>query len=412
MSSRANVPKKTIPQQPESRKRGEGSIYLRGGTWWIRYWRRGHQHRESSHSPDREQALKLLNRRMKEIWAEKQGLQAFVPKAEKVYVDELADELEKQYKLGGGRGLTQFRAHLKPIREAFGEMRAVDVTAKRVDDYIDRRLEDDQRAPGTINRETQLLGQAFRLGIERHQIITAPHIRRLAETNVRQGFFEPNEFEAVVGSLPEYLQDFTRFAYQCAWRKGQIASLTWPDVDRTAGVIQARAEHVKNGRAHKIVLEGELAEIIERRWAARQYSTPSGPGISKYVFHRNGNPIRDPRKAWASACRAAVLARPKLDANGKPVTRIVKGKEQIVMVPSRIFHDLRRSGVRNMVRAGVREGVAMAISGHRTRAVFDRYNITSDEDLRQAVRQTEEHLKRQPVERKVVAIAATVKTKS
>ncbi len=250
------------------------------------------------------------------------------------------------------------------------------------------------------------------LGIERHQIITAPHIRRLAETNVRQGFFEPNEFEAVVGSLPEYLQDFTRFAYQCAWRKGQIASLTWPDVDRTAGVIQARAEHVKNGRAHKIVLEGELAEIIERRWAARQYSTPSGPGISKYVFHRNGNPIRDPRKAWASACRAAVLARPKLDANGKPVTRIVKGKEQIVMVPSRIFHDLRRSGVRNMVRAGVREGVAMAISGHRTRAVFDRYNITSDEDLRQAVRQTEEHLKRQPVERKVVAIAATVKTKS
>jgi integrase len=77
----------------------------------------------------------------------------------------------------------------------------------------------------------------------------------------------------------------------------------------------------------------------------------------------------------------------------------VKGKEQIVMVPSRVFHDLRRSGVWNMVRAGVREGVAMAISGDRTRAVFDRYNITSDDDLRQAVRQIEEHLKAQPVER-------------
>jgi integrase len=396
------------PQRTE-RKRGAGNIYLRGSVYWICYWRRGRRFRESSGSEDPAIAQRKLDKRTKEIWAERQGLAAFVPKAEKTYVDELLDALLKDYKLNGGRGLSQFSSHLKPIREAFGDMRAVDVTSKVVDDYIDACLAGNHdtraKAPTTINRETQLLGQAFALGIQRRLIVTAPHIRHLPERNVRQGFFEKAEFEVVVTHLPEYLQDFCRFAYLCAWRKGQIASLTWADVDRNAGVIVARAENVKNGRAHKIALEAELAEIIERRWAARDYKTTDGnSAVSQYVFHLDGRPVGDFRKAWASTCKAAGLVKPKLDHNGKPVTITVDGQKAAVVLPSRLFHDLRRSAVRNMVRAGVREGVAMSISGHRTRAIFDRYNITSDEDLRQAVRQTTEHLAAQPAERKIVSI--------
>jgi integrase len=404
-------PKDTSTPTARPRERGSGYIYQRPGSafWWFAYYWRGQLHRESSHSTDPAIAYKKLDKKVKELWAAKQGLTPFVPKAEKVFVDELLEDLEQDYELKGGRGLPQFLSHLKPIRARFGDMRAVDVTAKIVDDYINKCLVGDKKLgirpkkPGTINRETALLGQAFRLGIERHVIVMAPHIRSLPEDNARQGFFEKPEFDVVVWRLPEYLQDFSQFAYISAWRKGQLRKSKWEHVKD--GVLEAPAENVKNGQPHKIVLEGELAAIIERRWAAREYKRADGSvGISEYIFHRGGKPVGDFRRAWASACKAAGFVKPKLDKWGQPVTVTVDGKKEPVMVPSRLFHDFRRSGVRNMVRSGVRETVAMSISGHKTRAIFDRYNITSDDDQRQAIRQTSEHLAALPTQPKVVAI--------
>jgi len=109
------------------------------------------------------------------------------------------------------------------------------------------------------------------------------------------------------------------------------ASLEWGDVDREAGIIVARAKNVKNRRAHRLVLEGELAEIIERRWEAREYKAPSGPGTSKYVFHRNGKRISDPRRAWARACYDVGLPCEvvyKKDLWGKPVLH-KRGPEKV-----------------------------------------------------------------------------------
>jgi len=208
--------------------------------------------------------------------------------------------------------------------------------------------------------------------------------------------------EALVAGLPHALQDFTRFAYLTAWRRGEIATLRWSDVDRAGAVIRLRPEHSKNGRGRTVAIEGDLGAIIERRAEARVIPGKAGAPdrVAELVFHRGGKAIRDFRGAWAAACIEAGLYR--VDGTNE------NGTER--RVPTRLFHDLRRSGVRNMVRAGVRERVAMEVSGHKTRAIFDRYNITSEDDLRDAMRRTTAYVNAQPTESNVTRLRPAAAT--
>lgn len=402
----------TKGQREDARKH----LYKQPGSanWYARFCLRGKQIRETTGTADETEACRVVLVRQDELGADRSGAKKFIgPEQKKMKVSEMLDNLEADYRLRK-KSNPQFKSHLSHIRNHFGCMRAVEVTADLVDRYIEGRIAEGAR-PASVNRSTQVFGQAFKLAVERKRLSSAPKLRHLSEKgNVRQGFFAERELRAVVENLPAYLQDFALFAFLVGWRKGEIASLRWEDVD--GDCIRLRPENSKNGEGRLIVLEGELVELMERRTAARTMKTDTGAVLSAYIFHNgHGEPIVNTRKAWARACSMAGVGKmvcPKcagtVDAehNCAECSKTWKYKE--LKYVGRIFHDLRRSSVRNMVRAGVSEKVAMSISGHKSRNVFDRYNITSESDLRAATRRTQEYLKSAVEETKVVAMPARV----
>jgi integrase len=345
----------------ERRSRGDGRIFQRGRTWWIQFYVDGRQQRESAKTADREKAEKCLRNRLKEVHAhELDASRPFVTHRDKRRtIADLMDALKTDFEIRGKNSLPNL-SNISRARSDFGAIRAAGLTGEQTDRYINERLADGA-AKASINRVTQLLKQAYKLAG-----LPAPRIRRLPEKgNERQGFFSESEIRNVIKNLPTALQDFTLFGWLTGMRKGEIASLAWEDVD--GDCIRLRAENAKNGEARLIPLEGELQELLERRREARQVKLNGTVMLAALIFHREGEPIREFRKSWASACRKTGIRR--------------------------LFHDLRRSACRNMLAAGVPQSIAMKLSGHKTDSMFRRYAIVAETDLRTALRRTQEFLK-------------------
>ena len=375
--------------------RGLGRIFKpkASSKYHCAYFLHGKEYRQTTGTCDAKEAEKFLRHKMKEVGAVQIGKATFVgPQQERIKVEKLLQALEKDYKIRH-KDSPQFRAHLKHIRDNFGRWRAVEVTPEAIDLFIEK-LQDAGYAAATINRSTQLLAQAFKLAVQRRHLATAPQIRHLSEKgNARQGFFADTEFQALSEHLPPYLCDFVQFGYLTGWRRGEIASLQWSDIEDD--VVHLRAENSKNGEARSVTLSGDFADLIKRRKAHRKVKTAEGvDAIAAHVFHLDGHPVGDFRKAWATACVAANLGHYECGHCKQPIVeRKCKRCRTEARYKGRIFHDLRRTAVRNMVRAGVPERVAMSISGHKTRAIFDRYNIVNEADKKAALERTQRYLK-------------------
>ena len=325
-------------------------------TWWIKYHQNGRAIRESTGTKKETVARRMLRLREGDV---ERGIPV-TPRLGRLTFEEAAADIQNEYRVNGRRSFGELerriRLHLAP---AFGGRRMATITPAHVRTFIDRRQQAGA-SNGEINRELSMLRRMFTLAVQGEKLHHRPHIPMLQENNVRTGFFEAEQFMALLSHLAVELQPVMRFAYVTGWRiPSEVLTLEWRQVDLTAGTVRLDPGTTKNSDGRLFPLTRDLRAVLEAQRTRTDEVSRQLQAIVSRVFHRHGKPIRDFRGAWATACKAAGC-------------------------PGRIPHDFRRTAVRNLVRAGVPERVAMQLTGHKTRSVFERYNIVSEGDYRDA----------------------------
>jgi integrase len=344
-------------------KRGTGTIYLRGNVWWMQYYVRGQLVQSTTGFTERADADNLLKQRIGEVAAGRHvGL-------ERTTIADLCRLVFEDHRLRNLRDAAhlewRYKANVDPL---LGRILASRFGQTQVRQYVASR-----RAMGvcdaTINRELAIVRRGFRLGAQEDPPLVQrqPVIPMLEENNVRQGFLEQDQYERLLEQLPLNLKALFVCGYHTGARKNELRRMQWEQVDFEGGVIRLPASQTKTKKARTLPIYGDM-----RRWLENQRATcPAG---CAWVFHGAHNrPVDNHLNEWSAACERAG-------------------------VPGLLFHDLRRSAVRNMKRAGIQDKVAMDISGHRTRSVFDRYNIIDEADVRGAGQRLEEYVKQRKQE--------------
>ena len=227
------------------------------------------------------------------------------------------------------------------------------ITTDAARTFAQKRLRDGV-GNATINRSLASLRRMLRIAQEDGKIQMAPKIRMLKEPPARKGFLQREDFDKLLAALPDTLKPLVTFLYFDGVRCGEALAIQWNQVDLQAGLIRLEDEQTKTGEARIVPLPDVLIKMLEVI-EPKEGTVFDGTNL---------------RKEWCRACDAVGLG--KLD----PKTFRYQGL---------VLHDLRRAACSNLIKAGVPEKVAMTISGHKTRAVFDRYHIVQTEDVRNAM---------------------------
>jgi integrase len=344
------------------RKTGEKRRYK---TWWLYYYVHGKLHRESAGTSNRNEAVRMLKSRLADVAQGKPVGTAL----ERTTFDHLAEMLINDYRANSRRSLKRIAGKdgdaksgaLKHLRDFLQDHRAIDITTDRITAYVAYRQQQ-EAAPATINRELSALKRAFRLAVRAGKASATPYIAKLQENNVRKGFFERDQFEAVLRELPDYLRAAMEVAYITGWRvAAEILTRQKHHLDLEHGFLRLDPGETKNGQGRTFPIGAipRLREVLSAQVGRTKEFELATDQIVFWLFHRNGQQIKDFRSSWKTACERAG-------------------------VPGRIPHDFRRTAVRNLERAGVPRSAAMAMVGHQTESIYRRYAIADEVVLREA----------------------------
>lgn len=355
-----------------------GRLFRRRGSpfWWADYVVGEKRMRESTECTSKKKAGDWLDEKIKATRAP-----TYIgPAAEELTVRDLLAALRSKYEVEERPSLRTLGSHIAAWETALGSERAM-----LVDEAALNRVVADWKAtyaPATIDKLLGTLRRSYRIALKDRKLGTIPSFPRLRFFNTRESFTDWPTVLALLDALRQRdpgVADLTEWAARTGMRKGESSKLSWLGYDAETGMLTLPGRAAKTGRPRSIPILEELADIIARRLDARRPDCP-------LIFHRDGERIVEFRKVWASACKEIGL---------------------VAGTPGLTFHDLRRVGLRNLIRAGVEQTVAMEISGHTTISTFRRYNITDEQDLREAVQKASAYTRRLATgSRKVIPIRA------
>jgi integrase len=361
------------------RDQGLGSVFRHKGCrrWQIQYYVDGKPVREATGLTSRVEAQKILTDRLSAV-AHGQPMTV-----RPVRVSELYDHLLKHNTSNGKPTESARWEHLQPY---WGNVLASRITSAMVLEYRNRRTEQ-KAAVATINRELAFLRHMLKLGHQDGLIAAAPHIKLAPENNIREGFVSDAKLDELRRAAAKelWLRTFVELASVYGWRRGELLNLRVSQVDFAANLVRLAVGTTKNKKGREAPMTPTVRALLQECCRGKKAD-------DRVLTRKDGTPARDVRCAWRNLCCSVGLGRWACTTPGCGVEQAEQGrcprcKNRAWEYRGLLVHDMRRTAVRNLRRAGVAEQVAMSISGHKTSSIFRRYDIVNNDDKVLALQQ-------------------------
>jgi integrase len=346
---------------PTRRPRYSGSLYRRGPVFQIQYFVDGVRFRESAKTTSKDEAAKLLAKRLAEVRAGESS------KIKKTTVESIAELYLAGQRARWKPATVKWTSIIvkKHIVPAFGDRNPASLLLGDLDKFIAQK-KDEKLSEPRINRFLVILKAILQYAVKNKVLREIPEFPPMFNElpHVRHGHIDEADWTFISLMIPDnepWLRGMMTAAYTFGFRLGELTFMRVKQIDLERHTIILPAGSTKNSMERRVIMnpEGALTKLLAD---AVKNKPPDA-----YVFSRDERgsaPVRNFRVSWDRLIAACKI-------------RTGSGKNGALL-----FHDLRRSAITRMADAGLSEHESMAVAGHLSSAVHRRYKQISDWNAR------------------------------